>query len=132
MENSFLKRKVLIADDHALTADTLALILNQNGCEAVAVYSGEEAVRLSAKLQPDVLISDVIMKKMNGIEAALLIGRSSPACEIILVSGEPETVALVETARREGHCIEVLPKPVHPTHLLARLHGARFTDPKPN
>ena len=121
------KLKILVADDHKITADTLALILIQNGCEAVAVYCGEDAVKLSAELNPDVLISDVVMPGMNGIEAAILIGTALPRCEIVLVSGQHETEDLLHDAGLRGYVFEVLPKPVHPDAMLARLQQPRST-----
>jgi CheY-like chemotaxis protein len=65
------KRKVLIVDDERVIADTLAIILNQHGYEASAAYSGNEAVEKARAVQPDLIISDVIMQDMNGIEAAI-------------------------------------------------------------
>ena len=64
------KPKVLVADDEQVIANTLAIILNQAGFEARAVFSGEDAVKLLDSFQPDMLISDVIMSEMTGIEAA--------------------------------------------------------------
>ena len=65
-----MKLKVLVADDERLIVDTLAIILNQTGFEATAVYSGEEAIQTAKTLRPDVLISDVVMFGLNGIDAA--------------------------------------------------------------
>jgi len=117
------KPRILIVDDYQTFADSLSLILNQNGCEAAAVYSGEEAIQAAPGLNPDVLISDVIMDGMTGIEAAILIGRTLPGCEIVLISGQHATADLLENARLQGHAFEVLPKPFHPQLLLDRLNG---------
>ena len=76
MPDSTTKPKVLVADDERVIADTLAMILNQSGFEARAVYSGERALELAATLKPDMLISDVIMADLNGIDAAM---RNSPS-----------------------------------------------------
>ena len=73
MTNSQAKPKVLVADDERVIADTLAIILNQSGFEATAVYNGEKAVETARTLRPDMLISDVIMTDMNGIDAAITI-----------------------------------------------------------
>ncbi len=73
MNNSQAKPKVLVADDERVIADTLAIILNQSGFEATAVYNGEKAVETARTLRPDMLISDVIMTDMNGIDAAITI-----------------------------------------------------------
>ena len=122
MEQFKSKTKVLVVDDHATFADSLVLILNQDGCEATAVYSGEAAVEAATDFRPDVLISDVIMDGMTGIDTAILIGRAFPDCEIVLVSGQLDTADLLERARRQGHLFEILAKPVHPETILGRLN----------
>ena len=55
------KPRVLVADDEQVIANTLAIILNQAGFEARAVYSGEKAIDALDTFHPDMLISDVIM-----------------------------------------------------------------------
>src|ERR1035437_5471062 len=82
--------RVLIVDDECVIADSLALILNQNGFDATAVYSGEAAVETAVTFNPDVLISDVVMGEMNGIELALRVSVLLPGCRVILISGRSE------------------------------------------
>jgi len=123
MEQQKRKTRVLVVDDHEIIANTLALILNQNGCEASAVYSGEQAVESATRLRPDLLICDVIMGAMSGIEAAIAIGKALPGCEILLMSGASATANLIERARERGHVFEVLAKPLHPSLILDRLNG---------
>ena len=115
-----MKLKVLVADDERLIADTLAIILNQAGFEATAVYSGEEAIETAKTLRPDVLISDVVMFGLNGIDAAIAIRKMLPTCKILLLSGQNSTAVLLEEASR-GHDFEILVKPMPPSALLARL-----------
>jgi CheY-like chemotaxis protein len=117
------KRKVLVADDEQVIANTLAIILNQAGFEARAVYSGEAAIEALGSFQPDMLITDVIMTGMNGIEVAITVRASRPQCKVLLFSGQAATADLLEKARHEGHEFEVLAKPVHPADLLAKLRG---------
>jgi CheY-like chemotaxis protein len=117
------KPKVLVADDEQVIANTLAIILNQAGFEARAVFSGEDAVKLLDTFQPDMLISDVIMSEMTGIEAAIITRAKLPNCKILLFSGQAATADLLEKAREQGHEFEILAKPVHPTDLLAKLRG---------
>jgi DNA-binding response OmpR family regulator len=90
---------VLVADDEQVIANTLAIILNQAGFEARAVYSGEKVIEALESFRPDMLISDVIM------------------------TGQAATADLLEKARADGHEFEILAKPVHPTDLLAKLRG---------
>jgi CheY-like chemotaxis protein len=117
------KPKVLIADDERVIADTLAMILNQSGFDAVAVYSGEKAIELVATFEPDMLISDVIMADLNGIDAAIRIREMLPGIKILLFSGQAATADLLEKARSDGHEFEILAKPVHPQDLLNKLRG---------
>jgi CheY-like chemotaxis protein len=117
------KPRVLVVDDERVIADTLAIILNQAGYEASAVYSGSGAVEQAKSIRPDLLISDVMMPDMNGIDAAILVRAALPSCKILLFSGQAATADLLETARRHGHEFEILAKPVHPQDLLAKLKG---------
>lgn len=118
------KPKVLVADDEHVIADTLAIILNQSGFEAKAVYSGEKAVETASEWKPDMLISDVIMTDLTGIDAAIQIRSLLPDCKILLFSGQAATADLLDRARGQGHEFEILAKPVHPQDLLARLRGS--------
>jgi len=115
------KPKVLVVDDEHVIADTLAIILNQHGFEASAVYTGTAAVERARVVRPDLVITDVIMPDMNGIETAIHIRDFLPACKILLFSGQAATADLLETARAQGHEFEILAKPVHPQDLLAKL-----------
>jgi CheY-like chemotaxis protein len=116
--------KVLVVDDEQVIADTLAKILDINGYDASAVYSGLSAVESARALEPDLIISDVIMQDMDGIEAAIKIRAFLPSCKILLFSGQAATADLLENARSQGHDFEILAKPVHPSELLAKLRMA--------
>ena len=117
------KPKVLVADDERVIADTLAMILNQSGFNARAVYSGEKAVELASTFEPDMLISDVIMDDLNGIDAAIRIRELLPRIKILLFSGQAATADLLEKARTQGYEFEILAKRDHPQDLLTKLRG---------
>ena len=117
------KPKVLVADDERVIADTLAMILNQSGFEARAVYSAEKALEQAATFAPDMLISDVIMADLNGIDAAIQFRVMLPKIKILLFSGQAATADLLERARTKGYEFEILAKPVHPQDLLNKLRG---------
>ena len=123
MSQNSTKPKVLVADDERVIADTLAMILNQSGFEARAVYSGERALEEAPTFQPNMLISDVIMADLNGIDAAIRIREILPTIKILLFSGQAATADLLEKARAEGYEFEILAKPVHPQDLLSRLRA---------
>ena len=117
------KPKVLVADDERVIADTLAIILTQAGFEAHAVYSGEKAVEVAPEFKPQMLITDVIMPDLNGIDAAIKIRQILPDIKILLFSGQAATADLLEKARAEGHDFEILAKPIHPQDLLNKLRN---------
>ena len=117
------KPKVLVADDEPVIADTLAMILNQSGFDSRAVYSGEKALEMASSFQPQMLISDVIMADLNGIDAAIRIRELLPQIKILLFSGQAATADLLEKARAQGYEFEILAKPVHPQDLLSRLRA---------
>lgn len=123
MPEAITKPKILVADDERVIADTLSMILNQSGFDARAVYSGENALELARTFAPDMLISDVIMADLNGIDAAIRIRALLPAIKILLFSGQAATADLLEKARTQGYEFEILAKPVHPQDLLTRLRA---------
>jgi CheY-like chemotaxis protein len=123
MSESAAKPKVLVVDDERVIADTLAMILNQSGFQAQAIYSGEGAVELVTTFEPDMLISDVIMADLNGIDAAIRIKEILPKIKILLFSGQAATADLLDNARKQGYEFEILAKPVHPQDLLNKLRG---------
>jgi CheY-like chemotaxis protein len=115
------KRRVIVADDEETIATTLAIILNQAGFEARAVFSGEKVFELLVSFQPEMLITDVIMPGMTGIEVAIAVRNRLPDCKILLFSGQAATANLLEQAKTHGHEFEIVAKPIHPSDLLAKL-----------
>jgi CheY-like chemotaxis protein len=111
----------LVVDDEHIIADTLAAILQANGFAASAAYSGKSALEKMRSGPPDVVISDVVMPGMSGIELAIAIRDSYPGCKILLFSGNAATGDLLETARRRGYEFPLLSKPVPPQDLLRLL-----------
>jgi DNA-binding NtrC family response regulator len=125
MHGNSPKPKVLVADDERVIADTLAMILNQSGFEARAVYTGEKALEVAPVFLPEMLISDVIMADLNGIDAAIKIREVLPGIKILLFSGQAATADLLEKARAQGYDFEILAKPVHPQDLLNKLRNVK-------
>ena len=121
MPETSARPKVLIADDEKVIADTLALILNQGGFDARAVYSCVTALEIAPAFQPDLLISDVIMPEVNGIEAAIRLKALLPDIRVFLLSGQTATPEMLEKENASDCGFEILTKPLHPSELLSRL-----------
>jgi CheY-like chemotaxis protein len=65
-----MKTRILVADDEPSTAEMLALILGFTGYEVTRAYDGAQALRLAREVKPDVLLLDVRMPKLYGLEVA--------------------------------------------------------------
>ncbi|HEY3704654.1 MAG TPA: response regulator [Terracidiphilus sp.] len=118
------KPRVLIADDEKLIADTLALILNQGGFDARAVYTCSKALEVAPTFRPDMLISDVLMADLNGVEAAIQMRGILPDIRVFLLSGQTATADMIARSKAGDLGFEVLVKPVHPQELIRRLQNA--------
>jgi len=117
--------RVLVVDDEQLIADTLAAILGENGFSASAAYSGEEALQAARATPPDVVLSDVLMPRMSGVELGIRLRSEFPQTRVLLFSGQAATSELMRKAQADGHTFELFPKPIHPDELIARLKARR-------
>jgi DNA-binding NtrC family response regulator len=119
---------VFVVDDEEVIASTLTTILSVHGGFRARSFSKPlealEAARLEA---PDLLISDVVMPLLTGIELAIQVRASCPNCKVLLFSGQAATANLLEVASSNGNEFEVLAKPVHPADLLIEIR--RLTEP---
>lgn len=113
--------RILVVDDEILIADTIVQILNRNGFIAEAAYSGEQAIESARRHCPELVLSDVLMPQIDGIESAIAIRQLCPDTRIILFSGQAATVEILDRARARGYDFELLAKPIHPTLLIERL-----------
>ncbi len=111
----------MVVDDESSIADTLAEILSRSGYSAVAAYDGDSALESALLNPPEMLITDVVLPGMSGIDLAITVKRIFPDCKIILFSGQASTADLLAAANREGHQFVLLSKPIHPADLLSRV-----------
>ena len=116
-----MTKRVFVVDDERIIADSLATILNHSGYQASAFYDAESALLACELGKPDCIITDVVMPGMSGVDLAVEIKDRFPACRVLLFSGQAATADLLATVRGRGLDFDVLPKPVHPRDLLAKI-----------
>jgi CheY-like chemotaxis protein len=112
---------VFVVDDEHVIAATLAAILNASGFQAIAFTNPVEAIEAAERQGPALLITDVVMPGMNGVELAIHLKALCPKCKVLLFSGQASTSDLLTAARDAGHDFELLAKPIHPKDLLAAI-----------
>ncbi len=111
--------RILVIDDEVLIGETVAEILNSEGFEATAVSDSAAAIELAKTLHPHIVLSDVIMPGMNGIETGIKIREIVPKCRVILFSGQAATLDLLAQARQQGHHFDIIAKPIRPEQLIS-------------
>ncbi|HEY1896776.1 MAG TPA: response regulator [Terracidiphilus sp.] len=113
--------RILIVDDEEIIADSLANILKDKGFAATAAYNGEQALELAATVEPDVLLSDVVMPGISGVELALSLIRRLPSCRVVLYSSIAVVTNLLKAPGAANYPFTLLAKPIHPDDLIAHL-----------
>lgn len=112
---------VLVVDDEPTIADTIVAILNGKGFAASAAYSGETALNMALLVPPALLLTDVSMPGMNGIELAIAVTAAVKDCKTLLFSGQAAAQDLLSESRASGRDFALIQKPVHPKDLLAEV-----------
>jgi CheY-like chemotaxis protein len=120
-------RTVFLVDDESVIAQSLAMILNSAGFKA-AFDRPEKALAAAQESAPQLLITDVVMPGMTGVELAIQFRAKYPDCKVLLFSGQASTADLLDQARKQGHDFDLLLKPVHPADLLAIQRMPFITD----
>ena len=115
------KLRVLVVDDNQLVADTVRSVLVARGFEAVVAYSGEDALNVARSGHFDILVTDVMMEPMNGIQTAIAFRHINPQGRVILMSGNERAANLLLDAVRTGYEFPVLAKPFHPHELFSEI-----------
>jgi CheY-like chemotaxis protein len=94
----------------------LAAIIWDRFNQAAIVFNNRRVAHVTTPF--DVLISDVVMEGMTGIDAAIQVRKVRPNCKVLLVSGNNRTADMLKDACERGHNFDILAKPAHPTVII--------------
>jgi len=119
-----MDQMILVVDDERPIADAAALVLEHEGYCALALYSATEAIKLLSKLDVALVLSDVNMPEIDGVDLALQARRLCPRTRVLLMSGGETSESIGQRRGCEGCVFEIMAKPFGTGQLLEEIKTA--------
>ncbi len=114
-----MKRRVLVVDDEQMVADTLGIIFRKRGFECRVSYTGAEALDCPQDFCPELLLCDMAMPGMDGLELASNVTQRWPECRVLMLTGNFANLGSARKwARDRTIPSRIMTKPVPPALLL--------------
>ena len=114
-----MKKRVLVVDDDRLVADTLCLVFKVNGFDSEASYSATDALERARSFAPNLLLCDVSMPDISGLQLAESVQDLLPETRLLMLTAYASNAAFVRAhARNARRPIKLLSKPCRPDELL--------------
>jgi len=124
------KPKILVVDDEHAVADTLCMIFKKRGFDCRTAYTGFDAVASTDEFCPELLLCDISMPGMNGLEVVSRVIRKCPECRVLLLTGHYTNLGFAQAwVMSHSAPSRILTKPVPPAQLLEAA-GALLQSPQ--
>jgi DNA-binding NarL/FixJ family response regulator len=122
------KPRILLADDHSEVLDALRALLDEVGEVVGAVTDGQALVEAAQRLEPDLIISDISMPELNGLDATRALQTCAPQSKVIIltVHREQTYVSLAFNAGARGYLLKRTAVAELPQAVLQVLAGERY------
>lgn len=120
---SRIRPLALVADDDPMITATLCAILNVSGLAAISAQDGFRALEVARIIPPEILIADLVLPGLNGLDLAARVTRATPDCEVILFVDSGSVAGLNSLMGGPGFNFRLLFKPVHPADLVQAVFG---------
>ncbi|MDE1513657.1 MAG: response regulator [Vibrio sp.] len=119
--NGFLAKNIiaLVVDDSPESLGMLNASLNQAGLSVLVALDGYQALSIIEKIQPDIILLDAVMPKLDGFETCLRLKEKLPATPIIFMTGLNDSQHVIKGFEAGG--VDYITKPVVPAEVLARI-----------
>ncbi|MCG6911205.1 MAG: hybrid sensor histidine kinase/response regulator [Deltaproteobacteria bacterium] len=105
------KNEILLVDDEADIRDVLAIALEDLGYDVLAAVNGEEALRIFKTRSPSLVLTDIKMPHMDGIELLKRIKQENPECEVIMITGHGDMNLAIKSLKHEA--TDFITKPIN-------------------
>ena len=120
--HQFSPAVILVVDDEALQRDILKTILSDEGYQAYVASSAEEALEAAKTFKPDVVLTDLRMCKMDGMELMKQLRSQADAPEVIIMSAFGTPLIIEESARTGA--FSFMQKPLDMSQVLLKINQA--------
>jgi two-component system catabolic regulation response regulator CreB len=121
--------RVFVVDDQPLVAYTVSAVLRDEGHSAIPYTNPLLALGDARSFTPDVLISDLEMPTLGGVELAIRILALCPNCKVFLMSGNTGHIKSLDEARSKGFHFPLFEKPLSARTLVEELEAFRHDQP---
>ena len=119
-----MKKRVLVVDDEQMVADTLGIIFQRRGFECRVSYTGAEALACPQDFCPELLLCDMSMPGMNGMELAWNVTQRWPECRVLMLTGNFANLGTARKwARTHPAPSRIMTKPIPPALLLEEVEA---------
>ena len=115
-------KKILVVDDEAMVREAISVLLEENGYEVRTANNGREGVEVFSMYQPDLVLTDIAMPDMEGIEFLKILRKRKADLPVIVMSGNVVGQKFLKSARLIG-ATAVLKKPFSNEELLSAVGG---------
>jgi len=113
--------KILIADDETYSLRLLQMTLKKTGCEIISCKNGQEAVDRAQSDAPDLIVMDVMMPVMDGLDALAELKKNDATAGIPVIMLTAKGQNLTRTEAEQSGAEHFVTKPFSPTELLAEV-----------
>jgi DNA-binding response OmpR family regulator len=114
------KTHIFIVDEEVVSM-TVAAILSRHDFVATAFTESVDALNAVRANPPDLLIAELGMSPLSGMDVPMLLQKAKPECKLLLFSGSLNSEESLKAARDSGLEFETIPKPVNPKQLLKKV-----------
>lgn len=123
--------RVVLADDHLEVLEDIRDILQPEFLVVATVQDGHSLEMVVDELKPDVIVTDIMMPKLNGIDAARALIQKDPDSKVIMLSvhSDPAMVHLALDAGAKGYVLKVKASEELPQAIYKVLHGEEYLSP---